>query len=60
MGAREDEILFTGSGTESDNLAILGYARAHKDHGRHLVTTAIEHHAVLETMQFLARKDRVE
>ena len=57
MGAREDEILFTGSGTESDNLAILGYARAHKDHGRHLVTTAIEHHAVLEPMQFLARKE---
>lgn len=60
MGVREDEIIFTGSGTESDNLAILGYARAHAAMGKHLVTTAIEHHAVLESMQFLARKEGFE
>ncbi len=60
MGAREDEVIFTGSGTESDNLAILGYARAHALVGKHMVTTAIEHHAVLEPMQFLARKEGFE
>ncbi|MBT6253688.1 aminotransferase class V-fold PLP-dependent enzyme [Candidatus Uhrbacteria bacterium] len=60
LGARPDEILFTGSGTESDNLAILGYARAHAKHGKHIVTTAIEHHAVLETMQHLEKKEGFE
>lgn len=57
LGARPDEILFTGSGTESDNLAILGYARAHKQHGTHLVTTAIEHHAVLEAVEYLCKHE---
>ncbi|HJN85206.1 MAG TPA: aminotransferase class V-fold PLP-dependent enzyme [Patescibacteria group bacterium] len=60
LGARPDEILFTGSGTESDNLAILGYARAHAKHGKHIVTTAIEHHAVLETMQHLEKNEGFE
>ncbi len=60
IGAREDEIIFTGSGTESDNLAILGYARAHASVGKHIVTAAIEHHAVLEPMQHLARKEGFE
>ncbi len=60
LGARSDEIIFTGSGTESDNLAVLGYARAHKDKGRHIVTTNIEHHAVLEAMEHLARKEGFE
>lgn len=58
--ARPDEIIFTGSGTESDNLAVLGYARAHAAQGRHIVTTSIEHHAVLEPMQFLAKKEGFE
>ncbi|HEB84640.1 MAG TPA: aminotransferase class V-fold PLP-dependent enzyme, partial [Bacteroidetes bacterium] len=46
-------ILFTGSGTESDNLAIKGVARAHGERGRHIVTTAIEHPAVLSTCRSL-------
>jgi cysteine desulfurase len=57
IGARSDEIIFTGSGTESDNLAILGVARQNTDKGKHIVTTSIEHHAVLETMEYLARKE---
>ncbi len=60
VGARPDEILFTGSGTEADNLAILGYARANAKHGKHIVTTSIEHHAVLEAMEWLARKEGFE
>ena len=46
-GVKSHEIIFTGGGTESDNLAILGLARSGADEGRHLVTVATEHHAVL-------------
>ena len=54
LGARPDEIVFTSGGTEANNLAILGVARARIDRGRHLVTTAVEHPAVTEVMAFLA------
>jgi len=47
------EIVFTGSGTESDNLAILGCARARAGRGRHLITSTIEHHAVLHAFRQL-------
>lgn len=47
LGAAPREIVFTAGGTESDNLAILGGARANAARGRHVVTSAIEHHAVL-------------
>ncbi|HBU28217.1 TPA: cysteine desulfurase NifS [Candidatus Uhrbacteria bacterium] len=60
LACRSDEVIFTGSGTESDNLAILGYARAMAGKGKHLVTTSIEHHAVLEAMQHLERKEGFE
>jgi cysteine desulfurase len=60
LGARADEILFTSGGTESDNLAILGFARANKEKGRHLVTTTIEHQAVLEAMLHLEKKEGFE
>jgi cysteine desulfurase len=53
LGCRPHEIIFTGSGTESDNLAILGLARAHASKGRHLVTCRTEHHAVLHAFEDL-------
>lgn len=54
------EIIFTSGGTESDNLAILGYARANKERGRHIITTAIEHPAVLEAVKHLEKKECFE
>lgn len=56
LGARPDEIIFTSGGTESDNLAILGLARANTEHGKHIITTPIEHHAVLHSMEQLERE----
>jgi cysteine desulfurase len=53
LGARTDEIVFTSGGTEANNLAIVGAALARREHGRHLVTTAVEHPAVLEVVDFL-------
>lgn len=47
------EIFFTSGGTESDNLALIGSARANKRAGNHLITTAIEHPAILNTMRYL-------
>ncbi|WP_018133498.1 cysteine desulfurase family protein [Effusibacillus pohliae] len=55
IGADPADIVFTSGGTESDNAAIVGAALANRDKGRHLVTTAIEHHAVLHTCEFLEK-----
>ncbi|OEH84589.1 cysteine desulfurase NifS [Desulfuribacillus stibiiarsenatis] len=51
--ANASEIIFTGSGTESINSAIMGAAFANQQHGKHLITSTIEHHAVLHTCQYL-------
>jgi len=60
LHVRADEILFTSGGTESDNLAILGAARANAKEGKHLITSAFEHHAVLEAMIHLEKKEGFE
>ena len=54
IGAEPREILFTGGGSESDNLAIKGTAFALKNEGRHIITTAIEHPAVLNSCKWLS------
>ena len=51
-----NEIVFTSGGTESDNFAIIGAARANKWRGKHIITTSIEHPAVLVTMEYLQKE----
>ena len=55
IGAKGKEIYFTGGGSESDNWAIKGVADALKDKGNHIISTKIEHHAVLHTLEFLEK-----
>jgi len=57
LRANPSEIIFTSGGTESNNLAILGTARRLKSKGRHLITSAIEHHAVLQCFDYLENKE---
>ena len=59
-GCRPSEVVFTSGGTESANLAVLGVARLRRDRGRHVVASAVEHHAVLHAMQHLARHEGFE
>ena len=56
IGAQPQEIYFTAGGSESDNWAIKGTAFAKRDKGNHIITTAIEHHAVLHTCQWLEKQ----
>ncbi|HTL59789.1 MAG TPA: cysteine desulfurase family protein [Candidatus Limnocylindrales bacterium] len=60
LGCKPAEIIFTSGGTESVNLAILGTARLLRSKGRHLITSAIEHHAVLHACRYLSRNEGFE
>lgn len=55
LNADPDEIFFTSGGTESDNWALKGIAFSHKDQGNHIITTRIEHHAILHSADFLEK-----
>jgi cysteine desulfurase len=57
LGAKPHELIFTSSGTESNNLAVLGLARAHTKRGRHLICASTEHHAVLNAFEHLAKAE---
>ena len=56
IGASPNEIVFTSGGTESDNYALFGAAYAHQEKGKHIITTKVEHHAVLHAMEQLERE----
>jgi len=60
LKCKPSEIIFTSGGTESNNLAIFGMARLLKSKGRHLITSAIEHHAVLNCFDYLEKKEGFE
>ena len=55
LGTKPQHIFFTSGGTEGNNTAIIGYCLRHQEQGKHIVTTAIEHHAVLETIDYLVQ-----
>ncbi len=56
LGAAREDVIFTSGGTESDNLAIKGVASALKSKGSHIITCAIEHHAVLNSCKYLEKE----
>ncbi len=56
LGANANEIYFTAGGSEADNWALKATAEAYKDKGKHIITTKIEHHAILHTGEYLEKK----
>jgi cysteine desulfurase len=57
LGAKPHEIIFTGGGTEADNLAVIGLARAYASRGKHIITGTTEHHAVLHACEHLQKRE---
>ena len=60
LEAKPHELIFTGSGTESNNLAVLGLARNRRDRGRHLICGSTEHHAVLHAFEHLQQREEFD
>ncbi len=60
IGAKSHEIIFTGGGTESDNLAVIGLARSQASKGKHVLTTTTEHHAVMHAFKYLEKREGFE
>src|SRR5437016_3990573 len=60
LGCKPSEVIFTSGGTESVNLAILGTARRLKSKGKHLITSAVEHDAVLHCCEYLQKNEGFE
>lgn len=60
LNALPEEIIFTGSGTESDNTVLRGVAARYAKKGKHIITTAVEHHAILHTTEMLAKEFGLE
>lgn len=60
LACKPSEIIFTSGGTESVNLAIFGVARQLREKGRHIITSAVEHHAVLHSCEYLRRTEGFE
>ena len=56
LGAQENEIYFTAGGTEADNWALKATAEAYQSKGKHIITTKIEHHAILHTAEYLEKR----
>ena len=56
IGAKENEIYFTAGGSEADNWALKAAAEAYQDKGKHIITTKIEHHAILHTAEYLEKR----
>jgi len=60
FSCKPSEVIFTSGGTESNNLAIFGVARLLREKGRHVITSAVEHHAALHCFDYLAKKEGFE
>lgn len=59
LNAKPEEIIFTGGGSESDNMVLRGIPEAYKKKGKHVITSAVEHHAVLHTLEAMEKEGRV-